>query len=93
MLSLPETLNAIIKDAMSDFWPIWPQNFDLKFNRYFDRGRESYKLSFEPLFEKVRQLFISSSEMKCSKWSDQFLCVNKKRFKFLAWFLTIKSKS
>ena len=41
-----------VKDAMSDFWPIWPKNFDLKFNRYFDGGRESYKLSFEPLLEK-----------------------------------------
>ena len=38
---------------MSDFLPIWPKNFGLKFNRYFDGGRESIKLSFEPLLEKV----------------------------------------
>ena len=44
---------------MSDFWPIWPQNFDLKFNRYFDGGRESYKLLFEPLLEKVHQLLVA----------------------------------
>ena len=47
------------KDAMSDFWQIWPKNFDLKFNRYFDWGRESYKLSFESLLEKVRQLIVA----------------------------------
>ena len=57
-------LGTNVKDALSDFWPIWPQNFDLKFNRYFDGGRESYKVSFEPLREKVRQF---SSEIKCSK--------------------------
>ena len=44
---------------MSDFWLIWPQKFNLKFNRYFDGGRESYKLSFEPLLEKVRQLLVA----------------------------------
>ena len=47
---------AFIEDAMSDFWPIWPKNFDLKFNRYFEGGPESYKLSFEPLLKKFRQL-------------------------------------
>ena len=52
-----------LKDTMSDFWPIWLQNFDLKFTRYFG-GQESYKLSFEPLLEKLP--IISSSEIKCS---------------------------
>ena len=47
------------KDAMSDFWPILPQNFYLKFDRYFDGGREIYKLSFEPLLEKVGQLLVA----------------------------------
>ena len=44
--------DCIFKDAMSDFRPIWPQNLDLKLNRYFDGGRESYKLLFVPLLEK-----------------------------------------
>ena len=39
----------------ADFTP----NFDLKFNSYFDGGRESYKLSFKPLLEKVRQLLVA----------------------------------
>ena len=59
LLSLGPKFIELFKDAMSDFWPIWPKNFDLKFNRYFDRGRESYKLSFEPLLEKVRQLLVA----------------------------------
>ena len=54
------------KDAISDFWPSWPQNFDLPFsNRYFDGGRESYKLLFEPL--RKSPPIISSSEIKRSK--------------------------
>ena len=34
-------------------------NFDLTFNRYFDGGREGYKLSFKPLLEKFRQLLVA----------------------------------
>ena len=48
-----------LKDAISDFGPIGLQHFDLKFHRYFDGGRESYKRSFEPLLENVRQLLVA----------------------------------
>ena len=45
------TVPKPFKDAMSDFWLIRPKKFDLKFNRYFDGGRENYKLPFEPLLK------------------------------------------
>ena len=63
---------------MADFLPIGPQNFGLKFNRYVDGGRKSYKRSFKPLLEKVRQLLVAGISFcrdpdNISR--DHFLCV------------------
>ena len=90
-------LEKSVKDAMSDFWPIWPQNLDLKFNRYFDGGSRKIQALIWAIARKSPSI-ISSSEIKCSKLVFVYHVTNsyvfyKKRFKFLSWFLTIKSKS